>query len=176
MQKRKQRIFIILMVLCMVSVVLPGCEKRESEFIEQLESSERESLSAEEEKTVNENMDVAEEHGEDAFDSTYELGGSQVDSMMEVVEQPKEESGGGFEMWVKKLYLGLYKFFAAVKMMAIPIILISEVVGFIGATLSKKNKAAKKFFIVTACIGIPLLTIGIIFGYGYLTDIFYYKR
>lgn len=176
MQKKRQHIVKVFVILCIISAALSGCGKQESDFINQLEKNEIDSLSAEGEEKINENFNVAEEHGEDAFDSVYELGGSQVDSMVEMVEQPQEKKSGGMKEWIKKIYLGIYKFFASVKMFAIPIILISEVVGFIGASLSRKNKAAKKFFIVTACIGIPLLTIGIIFGYGYLTDIFYYKR
>lgn len=157
--------------------ILSGCgETKESNFIDALERNESNALAAEEEKLIDDNLNVAEQRGEDAYDNISDAGKHQLDSVLAATEQPVDKSGGGFEGFIKKVYAAVYKFFAAVRMLAVPIILISEIVGFIGAKLSTKNKAAKKFFIITCCIGIPVLVICAIYGYGYLTSIFYYKN
>lgn len=79
----------------------------------------------------------------------------------------------GLSHWAERLYVSAYQFFSAIRVMAVPIILISEMAGAIGVWMSQKNKRSRRFFAYTLCIGIPALVLLAVFGYGSLAGIFY---
>lgn len=165
-----------------MSFFLCGCTgKKTSNFIEKLEKIEdadRDRQGKEDEINNNEivdrNMESAEENGLDAYEKITKESERRYYDAIENMQQPNTQtSAKGFSYWVKRLYISVYKFFSAVRIMAIPIILISEIIGFTGIWMSQKNKRSKRFFAYTLCIGVPALVLFAVFGYGSLAELFY---
>lgn len=168
--------------LCYLTICLCGCTNRQtSEFIEKLEENEiRENPEQENRKesaggdVIDRNMKSAEENGKRACDNIIKAGEERYYNAMEKMKPASvRSSGAGFSGLVKGMYIAVYKFFSIIRIMAIPIILISELIGFTGMWMSQKNKRSKRFFLSTLCIGIPVLVLFIVFGYGSLAEIFY---
>lgn len=163
-------------------VFLCGCEgKGTSDFIEELEKiedmgedSQRKEDEVADSEMIDKNMESAEENGLDAYDRITKESEKRYYDAMEKMQQPDSRaSSKGFSYAVRRLYISVYKFFAAVRIMAIPTILISEIIGFTGMWMSQRNKRSKRFFAYTLCIGIPALVLFAVFGYGSLAELFY---
>ena len=123
---------------------------------------------------IEKNMESAEENGLSAYDRiTKESEKRYYDAMEKMQQSDPKASSRGFSNAVRGLYISVYQFFSAIRIMAIPIILISEIIGFTGIWMSQRNKRSKRFFAYTLCIGIPALVLFSVFGYGSLAELFY---
>lgn len=53
------------------------------------------------------------------------------------------------------------------------VMILSVIIGCVMAVLARRNKKLQRFAIFTLCVGVPLLVLVVIFGYGFLCSLFF---
>lgn len=125
-------------------------------------------------KTIDKSLDSATHNGADAYDELTAAGDKRYyDTIDRIQNHSGQHDKKGVSYWIKELYISVYKIFSAIRIMAVPIIIISESIGIVGIWMSQKNKRSRRFFLYILCIGIPALVLFSIFGFGSLSEIFY---
>jgi hypothetical protein len=76
----------------------------------------------------------------------------------------------------KSLLKESYSTYNKIRLASPWIMIVSIVLGVIGALFTRHNKGAKKFFIVTFIVAIPVLLLIIVFGIGILNGLFLYNK
>lgn len=168
----------LILVIIMVSSIAAGCSKI-NPFVPDLEAINNHTEQETDEyiKSVDENLkrneELIEEKAENYVDQFNQKNESVYYNALNKYRTPSNDnSNEDLITWIlKKLYGGYNKF----KLLSPYIFWASIAFGIIGVLFSRHNKGARRFFIVSFIITIPVLILIIVFGVGIYNDIFIYS-
>ena len=163
-------------IYIMLLMTLTGCSKDVNEHIRQqyhIGGQDMESTSYEQDEKItaeyfeHEQSSQAEQNGNIVYDVLHDTNLKQYNSFFDMAADDDTPLA-------KRFVLVTYGVYAQIKYMAPYIGVASVAIGWIIFFLSKYNKGLRRFALYGLIMGIPLLLIFIIYGYGILADIFMY--
>lgn len=162
MNKACRIIFILL-----IAFVTAGCSRDVNEHIRRVYGIGSELTSESEDK-----LDLQESKASDNADTAYRvMDETSRKQFYDAVNMEATDDGVPFQ---KKVVGWMYTGYARLKVIAPYVVVGSVVVGIIVFIFSSRNNGLRRFALFGLIIGVPFALILVIYGYGWLADIFMY--
>lgn len=130
------------------------------------------------ESIVNEYLENNEDINSKNADNYSEAFKEKTDSIyynaIEQYTKPTDSKDNGSGSFIQSVLRSFYSTYSKIRMVAPIIIIVSVVFGVVGMLFSRYNKGARRFFLLTFVVTVPILLVFIVFGIGVLNSMFLY--
>ena len=163
--------FIVVFLMCLV-LGLSGCK-----MVQLQDESGLVSILTDEEVTkdigeiYDEQMDHAEENADEVGEEFLEKKEQEFNSILDSVLDGPEESD---KTLPEQLLIWFYQYYTVIRMWAAPICFVLMVLGVIIYKVAQDSKSVQKFALYGLTFGSFVLYVLLVFGIGWLNDIFLY--
>lgn len=120
------------------------------------------------------NEDINSENADNYSEAFKKKTDSIYYKAIEQYTKPADSKDNGSSSFIQSALRAFYSTYSKIRMVAPIIIIVSVAFGVVGMLFSRYNKGARRFFLLTFIITVPLLLVFIVFGIGVLNNMFLY--
>ena len=168
----RRKVFIVVVLMCLV-LGLSACQMGQLQDDSGLVSilTEEEESTKEIQEIYDEQMDRAEENADEVGEEFLEKKEQEFQTILDSVLDGTEESDKSLP---EQLLLWFYQYYTVIRMWAAPICFVLMILGVIIYKVAQDSKSVQKFALYGLTFGSFILYVLLVFGIGWLNDIFLY--